>query len=78
MDTINIIDKAREMARQCLECIYADTARQEHKGLDYKCVKHFAQAVCPFWEIYQAELRACDVRRLTYMGGMVPAQVHGV
>jgi hypothetical protein len=60
MGNINIIDKHREMARLCLECIYGNTARQEQRGLAYRCVKNIAQAACPFWDIYQAELRACD------------------
>ena len=60
MDNINIIDKARAMARLCLECIYCNTARQEQKGLAYECVKNFTEAMCPFRKIYQAELRALD------------------
>jgi len=67
MDTINAIDKAREMARLCLACNYAQTARQEHgatRGLAYECVKNFAEAECPFWETYRAELRTLDARAI--------------
>jgi hypothetical protein len=78
MENINIINRVREMARLCLECPYANTARQEQKGVAYKCAKNVPQAQCPFWDLYQAELRACDASRLSYVGGMVPAQVHGV
>jgi hypothetical protein len=67
MDTINIFDKTREMARLCLECIYADSARQEQKGRPYECVKNFAEAVCPFWKIYQAELCALDASAPTHV-----------
>ena len=60
MDNINTSDNAREVARLGLECNYADTARQEQKGLAYECIKHFTEAECPFWDTYQDELRACD------------------
>ena len=58
MKSTNIFDQHREMARLCLECIYANTARPEHKGLPYECVKNFAEVDCPFWKIYQAEQHA--------------------
>ena len=60
MENKYLIDKAREMARLCLECMYGNTARPEQKGLPYTCAKHIAKAVCPFWETYQVELRALD------------------
>ena len=62
MENINTFDQAREMARLCLECTYADTARQAQKGLAYACVKNFAEAECPFWDTYQDELCACCAR----------------
>jgi len=74
MENINAIDKAREMARQCLACIYANTAQPEQKGLAYKCVKDFPEAECPFWETYRVELRTFDGPRPSCVGGMVPAQ----
>jgi hypothetical protein len=65
MECINIFDQARELARLCLECTYAYTARQQQKGLAYECVKNFAQAECPFWEDFQGELRALDASATT-------------
>jgi hypothetical protein len=58
MENINIFEQARELARLCLECTYADSACQEQKSQAYECVKDFAEADCPFWDDYQAELRA--------------------
>ncbi len=58
MENINLIDKTREMARLCLECIYGNTARPEQTGLAYKCIKNFPKAECPFWKMHQAELYA--------------------
>jgi hypothetical protein len=60
MGNANIFNREREKARLCLGCMYGNTARPEQKGLPYTCAKHFAKAVCPFWETYQAELRALD------------------
>ncbi len=60
MENLNFIDKAREMARLCLECIYGNAARPEHDGLVYKCIKNCPEAECPFWKIYQATLDACE------------------
>jgi hypothetical protein len=60
MESINTFDQARELARLCLECTYAYTARQKQKGLAYECVKNFAEAECPFWADFQGELRAFD------------------
>ena len=59
MKNANTFNEYREMARLCLDCIYGNTARPEHKGLAYECVKKVVEADCPFWKIYQAELHAC-------------------
>lgn len=61
MENTNLIDKAREMARLCLDCIYGNITRPEHgaaRGSAYECVKNFPVADCPFWGIYQVELQA--------------------
>ncbi len=60
MGNINIVDRNRDMARLCLECIYGNAVRPEQKGLAYKCVKNFPEAECPFWKIYQAALYASE------------------
>jgi hypothetical protein len=60
METLSIWAREREKARLCLECPYGNTAQPEHKGLAYKCVKHLAEAACPFWNTYQAELHTLD------------------
>ncbi len=65
MENVNPIDKAREMARLCLKCIYANTARPEQMGLVYKCVKNFPEAECPFWKFYQATLYAREASATT-------------
>ena len=60
MENINSFDRERELARLCLKCIYGNAAQPEHgaaRGLAYTCVKNFPKAECPFWEIYQMELR---------------------
>ncbi len=60
MESANIFNREREMARLCLECMYGNTAQPERKGPPYTCAKHIARAACPFWETYQAELHAGD------------------
>ena len=67
MGNIKIIDRNRDMARLCLECIYGNTDRPEQKGLAYDCVKNSSEAECPFWKIYQEELYAREASETAYV-----------
>jgi len=53
MLNVEITDKDRKMAEQCLTCPVCKHARKKQKGIAYWFVKKIEGGICPFCKAYE-------------------------
>jgi len=53
MENVEITEKDRKMAKQCLECPVCKHARKKQRGIAYWFVKKIEGGICPFCKAYE-------------------------
>jgi len=53
MTEVEITEKDRERAQQCLECQVCNYARKKQKGLVFWFVKSVESQICPYGKAYE-------------------------
>lgn len=53
MNSIEITEKDRKMAKKCLECPVCSRARKKQKGFAFWFVKTIEGDMCPFCKAYE-------------------------